>query len=67
VYGSNPYTDDSSLCTAAHYAGLLGPGARKFTVTISGPKGAFRGSTANGVTTLPFGQYGGSVTVAKSE
>jgi len=67
VFGSNPYTDDSSLCAAAHHAGLLGPGALKFTVTLSGPKASFQGSTANGVTSVPFGPYAGSVTVAKAQ
>lgn len=61
VWGSNPYTDDSSVCTAAVHAGLikLAEGGTVL-IKVTGPKDSFKGSTSNGVTTDDYGSWGGS-------
>jgi hypothetical protein len=58
VWGSGPYTLDSSLGTAAVHAAIL-KADQVGTVTIEVIKSpaAYRGSTANGVTTEDFGPY----------
>lgn len=64
VWGSGPYTDDSSVCTAAVHAGVItvaegGP----VTVEIAPGQESYKGSTANGVTTSDYGSFGGSFKV----
>jgi hypothetical protein len=61
VWGSGPYTDDSSICTAAVHAGRIqlasgGP----VTVFIHPGRSSYTGSEANGITTRNFGSYPGS-------
>lgn len=61
VWGTNVYTDDSSICTAAVHQGLItfDDGG---TVAIEIAEGAdeYVGSEANGVTTRSYGSWGGS-------
>lgn len=61
VWGTNLYTDDSSICTAAVHQGLItfDDGG---TVTIEIAEGAdeYVGSEANGVTSRSYGSWGGS-------
>lgn len=58
VWGTDLYTDDSRLATAAVHAGVLAVGqAGVVKVTMVKPDGAFRGSTRNGVTTLDYGDW----------
>jgi hypothetical protein len=61
VWGTNLYTDDSSICTAAVHQGLItfDDGG---TVTIEIAEGAdeYVGSEANGVTSMSYGSWGGS-------
>ena len=61
VWGSGSYTDDSSVCTAAVHAGLIGF-AQGGTVTVEVRAGlpAYAGSTSNGVTTKPYGAWHGT-------
>jgi len=60
VYGTGSYTDDSSIGTAAVHAGLLKPGEAGFVVvTLEGGKAAYVASTQNGVTSYPYGTWGG--------
>jgi len=63
VWGSGPYTDDSSVCTAAVHAGLITL-AKGGTVAaeIAPGESSYSGSTANGVTTSDYGTFGGSFT-----
>lgn len=58
VWGSGPYTGDSSVPTAAVHAGLVKVGEEGVVrfVFIAPPR-QFRGSRANGVQTLPYGPY----------
>ena len=61
VWGSDVYTDDSSICSAAVHAGLItvasgGP----VTIEIRAGKSSYAGSTRNGVTSKSFGSWKGS-------
>jgi hypothetical protein len=64
VWGTDIYTIDSSICTAAVHAG-------KFALETGGPvtielrpgESAYKGSTRNGITTSDYGPYGGSFVV----
>ena len=60
VYGTGSYTDDSSIATAAVHAGLLKEGEAGFVmVTLEGGRESYEASTQNGVTTYPYGSWGG--------
>ena len=63
VWGSNPYTDDSSVCTAARHAGAIDKTGGLVTITISGGKSSYTGSTSNGVTSQKWDRFDGSFTV----
>jgi len=64
VWGSNPYTDDSSVCTAGVHAGVISLEVGG-TVTIEIAPGArvYRGCLRNGVRTHSWGRYSGSFRV----
>ncbi|MEZ4410158.1 MAG: LCCL domain-containing protein [Polyangiales bacterium] len=64
VWGTGVYTDDSSVCGAAAHAGriTLAQGGA-FTLRILPGLPAYRGSTANGVTTQNYGNYPGSFSI----
>lgn len=61
VWGTNVYTDDSSICSAAVHAGYI-EAASGGTVTIEIRAGqpSYQGVTRNGVTSRPFGSWPGS-------
>ena len=69
VWGEpSSYTDDSDICTAAVHAGIVTAAAGgRITVTPRQGEGAYQGSTANGVTTLPFGSWSGSYTITEAK
>jgi hypothetical protein len=61
VYGTDVYTDDSSVCAAAVHAGAItsekgGP----VTVVIGGEQKRYQGSSRNGVTSREFAAWPGS-------
>lgn len=61
VWGTDLYTDDSSVCTAAVHAGLI-TSAKGGTVTIEIRPGAaaYTGSTRHGAISEDYGQWLGS-------
>jgi hypothetical protein len=61
VWGSDVYTDDSSVCTAAVHAGKItfASGGR-VVIKIRPGQTAYTSSTRNGVTTLAYGVWIGS-------
>jgi LCCL domain len=61
VWGTDVYTDDSSLCLAALHAGVLGPGGGTITVLRSAGRPLYVGSARNGVTSHDFGSYAASI------
>ncbi len=61
VWGTDIYTDDSSVCTAAVHAGLITfatGGTVEFEILAG--ESAYCGSTRNGVTSQSFGRWTGS-------
>ncbi len=61
VWGSGPYTDDSSVATAAVHSGHLKSGeTRVVAFRILPGRDSYSGSTSNGVTTLDYASWGGS-------
>jgi hypothetical protein len=64
VWGTDVYTDDSSVCTAAVHVGVIRP-ATGGTVTIEMRDGqqSYTGSTRNGITSQSYGEWGGSFVV----
>jgi hypothetical protein len=64
VWGSDVYTDDSSICNAAVHAGLFTHAAGgRATIEIRPARESYDGSSRNGVTTLDYGDWGGSFVV----
>jgi hypothetical protein len=64
VWGSGTYTDDSSVCTAGVHAGVISEQAGGVVVIeISPGLSSYQGSTANGVTSLDWGNWDGSFQV----
>lgn len=61
VWGTDLYTDDSSVCTAAVHEGLitLGSGGR-VTIEIRAGASSYQGTTRNGVTSNSYASWGGS-------
>lgn len=51
VYGSGPYTSDSSICAAAVHAGKLTRAGGEVTIELSAGLKKYPGSSANGVDT----------------
>jgi hypothetical protein len=65
VWGTDVYTDDSALCVAAVHAGAIDDATGGMVlVTYARGQDAYPASTRNGVTTLEWGAWGGSFTVA---
>jgi len=66
VWGSDVYTTDSSLATAAVHAGAVGMGQTGVVkVTIVPSPNVFAGTTRNGITTNPYGMYPVAFTVTR--
>lgn len=63
VWGTETYTDDSSVCSAAVHAGIINPveGGR-VVIEIAPGEGSYEGSEANGVTSQEYGEWAGSFT-----
>ncbi len=58
VWGSDIYTGDSSICTAAVHAGVITlEDGGEVTVEYRPGRTVYGGTTRNGITSLPFGQY----------
>jgi LCCL domain len=61
VWGTDVYTDDSSVCTAAVHAGLLSPQSGGIvTIEIRAGQASYAGTARNGVTTAGYGGWHGS-------
>ena len=58
AWGTDTYTSDSSIGTAAVHAGLVTfAGGGRVTIRKIGPQDSFGGSTRNGVTTSAYGAW----------
>ena len=66
MWGKGPFTDDSSVCTAAVFAGritLERGGVVRVRVAPGRP--SYEGDTRNGVTTRTFATFPGSFLVTR--
>jgi hypothetical protein len=67
IWGTDIYTDDSSLARAAVHAGLLDVGKSGVVeVEIVSGQSSYTGSSRNGVTSLSWGAYSGSFSLGSS-
>lgn len=64
VWGSGPYTVDSSLCSAARHAGAVGAGGGAIWARITAGESSYSGSAANGVESQDYGPFDASLAVA---
>ncbi len=65
VWGTDVYTDDSSVARAAVHAGVIAVGETKvLTLTVLPGRSSYVSSTRNGVTSASWGAWGGSYTFA---
>ena len=61
VWGTDVYTDDSSIAAAAVHAGLLKPGELGFLrVTIAAGRDSYTGSERNGIKCQAYGKFDGT-------
>jgi LCCL domain len=61
VWGTDVYTDDSSVCTAAVHAGLITvAGGGSVIIEMRAGQSSYTGSTRNGITSSPYAAWGGS-------
>jgi hypothetical protein len=68
VWGSDPYTDDSSLAAAAVHAGVLRAGERGVVrVTLLPGQGSYPASSRNGVNSGLWGSWSGSYRVESAD
>ena len=64
IWGTNTYTDDSSVCTAAVHAGLITvKKGGKVKVEMRDGLAAYRASKRNGITSAKYGAWPGSFIV----
>ena len=64
VWGSGPYTDDSSVCSAAVHGGYLNvTDGGRVVVEIRPGEPTYQGTQANGVTSSDYGSWSGSFVI----
>ena len=63
VWGTDVYTDDSSVCLAALHAGVVGNGGGTITVLRGEGRQLYIGSTRSGIASHDFGRYGANKNV----
>lgn len=57
IYGNNPYTDDSNLCTAALHSGLIGYEGGFYLVKHTGSRNNYMSTTNNGITSNSYNTW----------
>lgn len=61
IWGTDTYTDDSSICVAAVHAGQISTAVGGLvTIEIAPGLTSYAGSTRNGVTSQSYGEWSGS-------
>jgi hypothetical protein len=61
IWGTDTYTDDSSICTSAVHAGLITlTGGGQVTIEVTPGQDSYEGTDRNGITSLDYGVWGGS-------
>ena len=66
VWGSGPYTSDSSICRAALHAGIISPAGGAVSVEPAPGEPSYDSSDANGVATAAYGPWSASFTLRRS-
>ncbi|HKY61359.1 MAG TPA: LCCL domain-containing protein, partial [Gemmatimonadota bacterium] len=67
VWGTDVYTDDSSICEAAVHAGVIGREGGTVHYERLGGQQSFRGSIRNGVQSSDYGAWPGSFRFVEPE
>lgn len=68
VWGTDLYTDDSSVCTAAVHAGVITIAAGgTVTIEIRPGEASYRGSVRNGIASKSYGYYAGSFVIVSPQ
>lgn len=57
VYGDNPYSQDSHMCTSARHSGVIDQSGGFFEVKNIGNIPSFNSSSKNGITTMTWDQW----------
>lgn len=65
IWGSGPYTADSSVCRAAVHAGVIRASGGSIRITKAPGQNSYRGSSANGVVTSSWKKYPDSFRISK--
>ncbi|MCW5718781.1 MAG: hypothetical protein KIS68_13220 [Bauldia sp.] len=65
VWGTDVYTDDSSICAAAVHTGAIGTGGGLVTIEIAAGQAAYEGTVRNGISTNRWSSYQGSFRVIR--
>ena len=60
IWGSEMYTSDTHVCTAAKHSGAIGDNGGIFRLERFGSQNSFASSTRNSITSSSFGNYGGA-------
>ncbi|MEZ5669399.1 MAG: LCCL domain-containing protein [Alphaproteobacteria bacterium] len=60
VWGTDVYTDDSTICAAALHAGFVGPDGGVVTAVPAPGQASYRGSDRNGIASQDYGSWDGS-------
>ena len=64
VWGTDVYTDDSSVCTAAVHTGVITvEDGGEVTIEIAPGEDSYEGTEQNGIESSPYGPWGGSFVV----
>ncbi len=65
VWGSGPYTDDSSVCMAGVHAGAIGFGGGRVVIEMRPGQTNYGASQRNGVSSSDYGAWSGSFAVIR--
>ncbi len=65
LYGTDIYSDDSSICLAGVHAGAITFSGGKVTIEIKRAQDSFQGSVRNGATSNSFASWPGSFSIVK--
>lgn len=66
IWGTDIYTDDSSVCGAAIHAGVISSSGGRVTVLIQPGQSSYTGSIRNGISTNSYGTWLGSFSFISS-
>ena len=65
IWGTDIYTDDSSICKAAVHSGAISSSGGDIQVVKLSGQNSYSGTTRNGISTYSWGSWGGSFKINK--